>query len=1538
MNSLDEVRDKYKKRLTDDISSGTLKVEDVNRCVCGSEEVEKLASVDRFGLPFGSLLCRKCGLVLTSPRMKEESLSNYYANFYHPLIYGKESLGERPSLFSAGQGNKIFNKVKKFLPLDNRIDVLEIGAGTGSVLWEFKQEAFANGIRIDELGTEYSDECIELCKKKGISVVAKNLEEIVKDEKLYDVVILSHVFEHFIDLGKELERVTRLLKDEGVLYIEVPGILTLHENKHYEASFIKYLIHAHVYNFSLDSLRMICCRHGFKMLTGNEQVEAVFKKGKEDFYSDGYSKVKTYLRWLDQNQQMAMSKLTEKDDVTSLDNNEEDELFVYIDPGYTCGIGHYRNFAEKIHRHVKNNAMSIKHYVNKNISYEDKARFDLQPVFKFNAKIDEDIMSYHEIKQRLDDFRENVEVVFSQIKSIEKKHKKIRVYMYTCHCAHIDILTTLHKQFDLASVEMHLVILQLNSSVIHGRKNKAIEECLRRIDKVSTQERSNVYMDSSKAISFYQQFFKKKIDSLPIPLHHEKELKKANRAPQDDRKTIAFFGYAEYKYGFHLFYEAYQYFSTYFKYVVRLNNKIHNPEFNSNIEILKKDENVLFVDQYVDEDFYASLIKRSDIVVIPYLQSFYPAQTSGVFMDAIWHDVFVIATDNTWMADMIKVSEYGSVFKSNQAESLILSILEAQNKCFLRRAHGNNDKYKSFLTVEKMFEVIRGKEMKNETAPQHEAYKEKDLLDIEERRQNYDRFLNFFHRLTPYDKRLSFYRHVLYPAVDDISILEDLSKRLSFALPEVENVSIVIPISNRLSEELTQERRVMYKSTALVTEVEMLDFSDSIVLVHNMESVEMSLFKDASRVEIIDKDYFSDIEAETLRRLYYKTISPRQKARVSKASQENYSRFIRKNISKKQAFCFTTGPSFDDYRSFEFPKNSLKVVCNSIVKNLDFINYIEGVDLIVFGDPVFHFGTSSYAEAFREDVVKLVGSSDAYVAIPEVNVPLMLFHYPALKDRLIGLGGGMNFNFPSSKKFYVKNTANILTLFMLPIASAVADTVFVLGADGRTESEKYFWQHSASAQYNEDMEGVFKTHPSFFRDRNYRDYYHEHCKVLADLLLYGESRGKVYASLTRSHIPALKDRWIEFNKGPEELLWEIEERREENRESKGSLGSLAQSINQDFALKMNILYGYIEKLKESKARIAIYGNGLVGRLVAREVQAQLVVIVDQNSKSSSEFAQVCSPSELGNFDTDVVIITVMGREEEIIRNINVDRNRIYTIDLRQNALKDFRLVVQDQKSSEFLENNLCGPYTRESQLHLDETNLILRYIEKNSGVMFDVGAHFGSSAKQFLDIGWSVFGYEPDPINREKLKENLASYRNLVISDKALCGEAGLNLDFYRSPESTGVSSLVAFSQSHEKLCSVETTTLELELEHHGIELVDFLKIDTEGYDLMVLQGYPWEKSKPSIIECEYEDSKTTQLGYDVYDTIEFLVEKGYQVYVSEWHPIVRYGIRHEWKRFFKYDGQVISTKGWGNILAFLYPVDEKKLVDTIANLLRLGD
>ena len=182
---------------------------------------------------------------------------------------------------------------------------------------------------------------------------------------------------------------------------------------------------------------------------------------------------------------------------------------------------------------------------------------------------------------------------------------------------------------------------------------------------------------------------------------------------------------------------------------------------------------------------------------------------------------------------------------------------------------------------------------------------------------------------------------------------------------------------------------------------------------------------------------------------------------------------------------------------------------------------------------------------------------------------------------------------------------------------------------------------------------------------------------------------------------------------------------------------------------------------------------------------------------------------------------------------------------------------------------------------------------------------------RFAKAGWRVYAFEPDPANRQKLRERYGSKRNVDISSEAVAEIGGQEVPFYASGESTGISGLMAFRESHREVARVRTTTLDEIVARHSLRRVDFLKIDVEGYELPVLRGLAFDRLKPSAILAEFEDFKTGGTGYNSHDIARFLLDRGYSVYVSEWHPIERYGIRHSFRRFRKYPCGV-PPSAWG--------------------------
>jgi FkbM family methyltransferase len=234
-----------------------------------------------------------------------------------------------------------------------------------------------------------------------------------------------------------------------------------------------------------------------------------------------------------------------------------------------------------------------------------------------------------------------------------------------------------------------------------------------------------------------------------------------------------------------------------------------------------------------------------------------------------------------------------------------------------------------------------------------------------------------------------------------------------------------------------------------------------------------------------------------------------------------------------------------------------------------------------------------------------------------------------------------------------------------------------------------------------------------------------------------------------------------------------------------------------------------------------------------------------------------------------------------------------------------------------------GPFDRGQNKRVEESDVVRELFQSmaclatnKKPVMVDVGACKGGAFREFAQQGWVVHAFEPNPpLYADLLKKfNLP---NVTLNNSAVSDVEGEEIPFYTSEESLGISSLKPFRDTHELAAHVKTIKLDNYLGANGIKGIDFLKVDTEGFDLMVLKGLDLGQYPAEAVLCEFEDRKTKPLGYSMQDMADYLQSFGYTVYVSEWHPVVRYGIRHQWRALKLYPCELEDPNGWGNLLAF---------------------
>jgi FkbM family methyltransferase len=242
--------------------------------------------------------------------------------------------------------------------------------------------------------------------------------------------------------------------------------------------------------------------------------------------------------------------------------------------------------------------------------------------------------------------------------------------------------------------------------------------------------------------------------------------------------------------------------------------------------------------------------------------------------------------------------------------------------------------------------------------------------------------------------------------------------------------------------------------------------------------------------------------------------------------------------------------------------------------------------------------------------------------------------------------------------------------------------------------------------------------------------------------------------------------------------------------------------------------------------------------------------------------------------------------------------------------------------------------TTATPLNFCEAAAILNYFSPRTspGIMIDVGAHFGSTFKPYLARGWRVITCEPDASKFQRL-ERFTDDPNFTFLRCAVGAAEDSSAAFFTSDESTGIASLIPFRSSHMLAGNVPVTTLATIIEQHDLRAIDFLKVDTEGFDYRVLQGFPWHRAelRPEVILCEFDEQKTRGVDYDYRSLGDLLLSLGYRVWLSEWHPIVRYGGNHRWRSIHSYPCALENADAWGNFIALRTGADATRMRRIIA-------
>ncbi len=177
-------------------------------------------------------------------------------------------------------------------------------------------------------------------------------------------------------------------------------------------------------------------------------------------------------------------------------------------------------------------------------------------------------------------------------------------------------------------------------------------------------------------------------------------------------------------------------------------------------------------------------------------------------------------------------------------------------------------------------------------------------------------------------------------------------------------------------------------------------------------------------------------------------------------------------------------------------------------------------------------------------------------------------------------------------------------------------------------------------------------------------------------------------------------------------------------------------------------------------------------------------------------------------------------------------------------------------------------------------------------VAFDVGANEGAWSRALLARAPAlehVYCWEPAEGPYERLRATLGSERRVELIRAAVSERAEVEAEFFEAPGSQA-SSMFAPAALGSHPITVPMVCLDDEIERLGHAVVDLVKIDAEGADLLVLRGArrSLEAQRIRLVQFEYHQP-WLHAGATLHAALELLDAAGYDAYLLNGHGLCRF-------------------------------------------------
>ncbi|MBN1462609.1 MAG: class I SAM-dependent methyltransferase [Paludibacteraceae bacterium] len=236
-----------------------VRLETVSCVICNSNKYAEIyKGKGKHNIPLTVCVCKKCGFSFLNPRWTEESYLNFYKCHYDKYYRAKPS--RLPHELDTASYYLLYQRFVKYHPNFTPKNVLDIGSGDGAKLEYIIQQLPSTKFYALESSVAYK----EIIESKGIHFVSDDVNSNWNDslKGTFDLVIMRHTLEHFLNPLTILEKLRSVLSESGVVYIAVPDAYNLF--RPIRSDFFRVV---HPYYFSADSLKNLLNKARLDILT-----------------------------------------------------------------------------------------------------------------------------------------------------------------------------------------------------------------------------------------------------------------------------------------------------------------------------------------------------------------------------------------------------------------------------------------------------------------------------------------------------------------------------------------------------------------------------------------------------------------------------------------------------------------------------------------------------------------------------------------------------------------------------------------------------------------------------------------------------------------------------------------------------------------------------------------------------------------------------------------------------------------------------------------------------------------------------------------------------------------------------------------------------------------------------------------------------------------------------------------------------------------------------------------------------------------------